>query len=123
MAVGKRTLFSAHTHELVEQSAMTFERLWGNVTVGRYLEGIKQDDAYVVCGSIQSVALHLERFRPDAFGYLIIDEAHHASADTYQRVLAHFAPEFTLGLTATPERTDNNSVILDIFKVQRTNWI
>ena len=44
-----------------------------------------------------------------------MDEAHHAAADTYQKVLSYFKPSFTLGLTATPERTDDKS-ILDIFK-------
>ena len=43
------------------------------------------------------------------------DEAHHASADTYQKVLAYFKPQFTLGLTATPERADDVN-ILEIFK-------
>ena len=46
---------------------------------------------------------------------IIVDEAHHASADTYQKVLSYFMPEFTLGLTATPERADDKN-ILDIFK-------
>ena len=60
---GKRTLFLAHTHELVEQATQTFRDLWRNVTVGKYVESIKQPNAYVVCGSIQSVALNLERFK------------------------------------------------------------
>ena len=113
---GGRVLFLAHTQELVNQAADTFRRLWPEVTVGRYMEAIKESDAHVVCGSIQSVALHLDAFKDNDFDYLIIDEAHHASADTYQKVLAYFKPEFTLGLTATPERTDDNQVILDIFK-------
>jgi superfamily II DNA or RNA helicase len=113
---GGRTLFLAHTHELVEQAAETFEALWPEATVGRYVDSVKEPDAHVVCGSIQSVALNLDRFRDSDFDYLIIDEAHHASADTYQKVLAYFKPQFTLGLTATPERTDDNTVILDIFK-------
>jgi hypothetical protein len=113
---GGRTLFLAHTHELVEQAAETFEALWPEATVGRYMDSVKEPDAHVVCGSIQSVALNLDRFRDSDFDYLIIDEAHHASADTYQKVLAYFKPQFTLGLTATPERTDDNTVILDIFK-------
>ena len=58
---------------------------------------------------------HLDEFKEDEFGYLIIDEAHHAAADTYQKVLSYFNPDFTLGLTATPERTDETD-ILDIFK-------
>lgn len=113
---GGRTLFLAHTHELVDQAAETFCGLWSGVTVGHYMDAIKQPNAHVVCGSIQSVALNLEKFKDSDFEYLIIDEAHHASADTYQKVLAHFKPQFTLGLTATPERTDDNTVILDIFK-------
>lgn len=113
---GGRTLFLAHTQELVNQAADTFRRLWPEVTVGRYMEAIKEPDAHVVCGSVQSVALHLEDFREDAFSYLIVDEAHHAAADTYQKILAYFHPAFTLGLTATPERTDDNRAILDIFK-------
>ena len=113
---GGRVLFLAHTQELVNQAAETFRRLWPEATVGRYMEAIKEPDAHVVCGSIQSVALHLNSFKDDDFDYLIVDEAHHASADTYQKVLAYFKPGFTLGLTATPERTDDNQVILDIFK-------
>ena len=113
---GGRVLFLAHTQELVNQAADTFRRLWPEVTVGRYMEAIKESDAHVVCGSIQSIALHLDAFKDNDFDYLIIDEAHHASADTYQKVLAYFKPEFTLGITATPERTDDNQVILDIFK-------
>ncbi len=113
---GGRTLFLAHTQELVNQATETFRKLWPSVTVGRYMESMKQPNAHVVCGSVQSVALHLDSFRDDAFDYLIVDEAHHAAADTYQKVLSYFKPAFTLGLTATPERTDDNKVILDIFK-------
>lgn len=113
---GGRTLFLAHTQELVNQATETFRKLWPRVTVGRFMESIKQPNAHVVCGSVQSVALHLDHFKDNAFDYLIVDEAHHAAADTYQRVLSYFKPAFTLGLTATPERTDDNQVILDIFK-------
>ena len=112
---GGRTLFLAHTNELVDQAARTFRDLWPAVTLGRYTERVKQPGAHVVCGSVQSVALHLEQFKDNAFDYLIIDEAHHAAADTYQKVLAYFKPKFTLGLTATPERMDGKS-ILEIFK-------
>ena len=112
---GGRVLFLAHTQELVEQAANTFSRLWPEVTVGRYMESIKDVSSHVVCGSIQSVALHLESFKDNDFDYMIVDEAHHAAADTYQKVLAYFKPSFTLGLTATPERADDKS-ILDIFK-------
>ena len=113
---GGRTLFLAHTQELINQAANTFFSLWTDVSVGKYYENVKEKNSYVLCGSIQSVALHLDEFKDNEFDYLIIDEAHHASADTYQKVLSYFKPKFILGLTATPERTDDNEVILDIFK-------
>ena len=114
-AVGGRTLFVAHTMELVNQALDTFRRLWPEVSSGKFSEGIRDTESHVICGSIQSIALNLDLFRDDAFDYIIIDEAHHASAETYQKVLAYFKPEFTLGLTATPERADDIN-ILEIFK-------
>ena len=112
---GGRVLFIAHTQELVDQATKRFRELWTTVTVGRYCDAIKQPRCHVLCGSVQSVALHLEDFKDDAFDYLIVDEAHHAAADTYQKVLSYFKPSFTLGLTATPERADDKS-ILEIFR-------
>jgi len=114
-SVGKRTLYLAHTYDLVVQAADVFSELWSSVSVGKYVENFKQSDKHVVCGSIQSIALNLHRFDDDEFGYIIVDESHHAAAETYQRVLAYFRPDFTLGLTATPERADEKD-ILDIFK-------
>ena len=94
--IGKRTLFIAHTNELVTQAAETFKRLWTDVSVGIYMGPLKEKDAFVVCGSVQSVALHTEEFGETDFEYLIIDEAHHAAAETYQKILSYFKPSFTL---------------------------
>lgn len=112
---GGRVLFVAHTMELVNQAYNTFRNLWDAVSVGKFADSVKDPDSHVICGSIQSVALNLELFQDNDFDYIIIDEAHHASADTYQKVIAYFKPKFTLGLTATPERADDTN-ILDIFK-------
>lgn len=113
--IGRRTLFIAHTNELVTQAAETFKRLWNDVSIGIYMGALKEKDSYVVCGSVQSIALHTDDFSETDFDYLIIDEAHHAAAETYQKIMAYFKPSFTLGLTATPERADDQN-ILDIFK-------
>lgn len=53
---GGRTLFLAHTQELVNQATEAFRKLWPSVTAGRYMESMKQPNAHVVCGSAQSVA-------------------------------------------------------------------
>lgn len=113
--VGERTLFLAHTKELVSQAKETFDNIWEDVDTGFYVAEEKQEDAYVVCGSIQSVAQNIEKFKPDEFGYIIIDEAHHGTANTYRKILGHFNPKFTLGLTATPDRTDGEN-LLELFK-------
>lgn len=113
--IGQRTLFLAHTKELVYQAKDTFKDIWKDANVGLYVAEEKEEDAYVVCGSIQSVAQNIEMFNPDDFGYVIIDECHHSAADTYRKILSYFKPKFTLGLTATPERMDGEN-ILELFK-------
>ena len=55
----------------------------------------------------------LKDFAPDAFDFIIIDEAHRSGANSYDKIMAHFQPEFWLGMTATPERTDDK----DVFKI------
>ncbi len=112
---GGRVLFVAHTIQLVDQALTTFKNLWPNVSVGKFADNIKNTNSHIICASIQSIALNIELFQESDFDYIIIDEAHHASADTYQKVLAYFKPKFTLGLTATPERADDAD-ILEIFK-------
>lgn len=113
--IGKRTLFLAHTKELVEQGAKNFEALWKGVSVGRFYESFHDTDTHVVCGSIQSIIRNLDQFKPDDFDYLIIDECHHASAKSYTKILTYFRPKFTLGLTATPERADGAD-LLEVFQ-------
>jgi len=115
--LGKRTLFLAHTKELITQAKGTFEELWDQAETGLYVAEEKAADAYVVCSSIQSVARNLEGFKPDDFGYIIVDECHHGTADTYRKVLSYFKPEFTLGLTATPDRADGESILEDFKNV------
>ncbi len=112
---GERTLFLAHTRELVIQAKKTFNNIWSDKKSGLYVAEQKDNDAYIVCASIQSVVQNLDQFRPEDFGYIIIDECHHSVADSYRKILGCFKPKFTLGLTATPERTDGED-LLKLFK-------
>ncbi|WP_347494779.1 DEAD/DEAH box helicase [Ruminococcus albus] len=114
-SVSKRVPFLAHTKELVEQGASNFEKLWSDVSVGRFYESFHDTDTHVVCASIQSIIRNLDQFRPDDFGYIIIDECHHASAKSYTTILSYFRPGFILGLTATPER-DDGADLLEVFQ-------
>lgn len=113
--LGGRTLFVVHTKDLVAQAAGAFADLWPEASCGRFSDSAREADAHVVVATVQSLSKHLTDFRPDAFGYLVVDEAHHAAAESYRQVLGYFRPRFTLGLTATPERADGQSV-LDVFR-------
>jgi superfamily II DNA or RNA helicase len=113
--LGGRTLFVAHRRELVEQAYNTLKMLWPEASIGLYMADKRDREEHNVVASIQSLADNLADFNPEQFQYLVIDEAHHAAAKTYRRVLGYFTPGFVLGLTATPERADNQS-LLEIFR-------
>ncbi|MGG3943204.1 DEAD/DEAH box helicase [Peribacillus psychrosaccharolyticus] len=112
----KKLLFIVHREEILKKAKETFETLIVNqgVTFGLLTGNHKQKDVDYVFATIQTITKCCEEFSPDEFDYLIIDEAHHATSSSYERVLAYFTPEFTLGMTATPERSDQNNVF-DLF--------
>ena len=75
----------------------------------------REIDRHNLAGTVQSLARNLDCFDPNDFAYLVIDEAHHATAESYQKLLRYFRPRFTLGLTATPDRADGQSA-LEVFR-------
>ena len=113
--LGGRTLFVAHRRELVTQAYDSLRDLWPEATAGLFMGDVRDYEDHNIAASIQSIADRLEDFPPTAFKYLIVDEAHHATAPSYKRLLGYFRPDFVLGLTATPDRADGQS-ILEIFR-------
>ncbi len=113
--MGGRALFVVHTRDLVHQAVEQFRRHWPEVTTGLFMDEDHDTESHNLVGTVQSLARHLGRFAPEDFDYLIIDEAHHATADSYQKLLRYFRPRFTLGLTATPDRADGLSA-LEVFR-------
>jgi superfamily II DNA or RNA helicase len=113
--LGGRTLWLVHKRNLVAQAHGQFKKLWPEVESGRYYGGTHDTEAYNLAASIQSIADHLDEFSPGEFAYLVVDEAHHAAAETYRRVLGYFRPRFILGLTATAERADGQE-LLELFR-------
>ena len=107
---GKRTLFLAHTKELITQAQDTFEAIWPLHKLGFMLLNRKIQMHMSFAGAFR-VLQNLDQFKPDDFGYVIIDECHHGTADTYRKVLEYFKPKFTLGLTATPDRADGEEFL------------
>ena len=109
----KKVLFVAHSEEILKQAEETFVRIRPEASTGRYNATSKDAKADLLFASIQTLGKdnHLNRFDHDDFDYIVVDEFHHASARTYQKLLSHFKPKFLLGLTATPERTDQSDIL------------
>lgn len=108
-----RVLFVAHRDEILRQALATFRRVRPGATLGFFHGTEKSPDADIVFASIQTLgrASGLGAFARDRFDYVVVDEFHHAAAPTYRALLDHFEPEFLLGLTATPDRTDGQSLL------------
>ena len=107
----KRLLYVVHEGSILKKSLETFQKVFGsNVSYGIYSGTSKEYDADFVFATNITMSKTLELFRKDEFDYIIIDECHHATAATYIKIISYFEPEFLLGLTATPERMDNQDV-------------
>jgi superfamily II DNA or RNA helicase/SAM-dependent methyltransferase len=109
----RRVLFVAHREEILNQAAETFLRIRPRARVGFYMGQTRDVEVDVLCASVQTLGrnIHLERFSPQHFDYIVVDEFHHAAAATYRRLLNYFAPRFLLGLTATPDRSDQSDIL------------
>ena len=107
----KRLLYIVHEGSILRKSLETFQEVFGkNVSYGIYSGTSKESDADFVFATNITMCKTLELFSKNEFDYIIIDECHHATAETYKKIIGYFEPEFLLGLTATPERLDNQDV-------------
>jgi superfamily II DNA or RNA helicase len=107
--LGERGLVLAHRGELLEQAADKLEKATGLKCAVEKAEQTSIGTWYrVVVGSVQTMMREkrLQQFSPDYFDFIIVDEAHHCLADSYQRVLQYFDRANVLGVTATPDRGD-----------------
>src|SRR5690606_9182204 len=108
-----RLLFVAHRKEILDQSLATFRHALRDAAFGeRWVDGERPARFEHVFASIQSLsASRLDNLTPDHFDVVIVDEFHHAAARTYQALLEHLLPRELLGLTATPERNDDEPIL------------
>lgn len=117
---GNRMLILSHREELVEQPRKYFDCSYGIERAQNRSCGEE-----VVSASVQSLVRRLDSFRPDDFGLIICDEAHHAAARTYRAIFDYFTPEKLIGFTATPNRGDKvrlDTVFQDIIFQRDLRW-
>lgn len=111
-----RLLFVAHRQEILEQSRACFRAVLRDQNFGELQVGPYQatDFDYLFCSNLALINLNLpERLGEAFFDYLVVDEVHHGTADSYRALFEQFRPGILLGLTATPERMDGKSLLPD----------
>lgn len=107
----KRVLFLVHRGQLARQTKKSYGKVFAkSVSTGLVGAGYHEYDADYVFATVQTLNRdeHLLQYEKDTFDCIILDEAHHVPADTYQKVMKHFTPKLWLGMTATPDKRDDN---------------
>lgn len=109
----KKALFLVHREQIAKQAIASYKRVFGNTKVFGLLSGNAKDyEADYLFSTMQMMAKPevLTQFSKQEFQMIIIDEAHRVGASSYQNIMDYFKPDFWLGMTASPERTDNYDV-------------
>lgn len=109
-SINKSVLILVHRHELVRQFRATLESVGLGHRCSELTSGAKETAWLPFCiASVQTLVRRLDVTRLDPF-LLIIDEAHHAAAASYRKIIARFPKAKLLGMTATPARTDGKGL-------------
>ncbi|NRD79780.1 DEAD/DEAH box helicase [Bacillus sp. BRMEA1] len=110
----KRMLFIVHREQILQKAKSDFKKVIGGLDeeFGILSGSNKQTNAKYLFATIQTISKdeNLQQFECETFDYILIDEVHKAGAISYQKVINYFKPKFLMGMTATPERTDDFNI-------------
>lgn len=107
----KRLLFVVHRDAILVEAKKTFEKVFGvERSYGLYTGKYQDLDADFIFTTNTMMFRHLKEFKKNEFDYIVLDECHHSTNNSYSSIMKYFNPGFILGLTATPERMDNQDV-------------
>lgn len=110
----RRMLYIAQQEQILKKAEESFQKVLGcsEHELGLFSGNSKESDRKYVFATVQTMSRPdvLAQFSKHEFDYILVDEVHHAAADSYKRVIDHFEPDFMLGMTATPERTDGANI-------------
>lgn len=111
----KRMLFVVHRRSIAIKAMETFKTIIKDKSMGLFSGDNRDIDCDYIFATIQTIYKPENRqlFSKEEFNYIIIDEVHKAGAHSYQKLVNYFKPQFLLGMSATPERTDD----FDIYKM------
>ena len=123
----KRVLFVVHRNLLAANALKSYERVFPeNVSMGiasgsKALYGCKDKDYIFVMVNTISKEKNLRLFQPDSFDAIIFDETHRGTAESYQKVMRYFKPRLWLGMTATPDKRDDNIEGRNVYELYNHN--
>ncbi|MGM0519241.1 MAG: DEAD/DEAH box helicase [Campylobacterota bacterium] len=106
----KKLLFLAHRENILIKAKESFKNINKKVTLGLFSGRKKELKCDYLFATIQSMLNNTNLFNKNEFDYIIVDEAHHISSNSYIKILRYFNYSFLLGLTATPSRMDNQNI-------------
>ena len=113
----KKALFIVHRELIARQALKSYRKVFGNTKKLALLSGnFKEYEADILFATMSMMAKTetMERYTPEEFDWICIDEVHRAGSESYQKIMNYFNPDFWLGMTASPERTDGFD-IFDLF--------
>ena len=116
----KRVLFLVHRGQLARQTKKSYSRVFdGKISMGLVGAGNDEYDKDYIFATVQTLSRdeHLCKFEVDHFDCIVLDEAHHVPADTYQKIMNHFKPKLWLGMTATPDKRDDNIEGRNVYEI------
>ena len=116
----KRVLFLVHRNQIAKQAKKSYRKVFGEkVSMGLVTGNYQEYDRDFVFATIQTLSKDdtLSKYDKTAFDAIVIDEAHHSSASSYKRVLEYFTPKLWLGMTATPDKRDDNLAGRNIYEI------
>ncbi|WP_442778106.1 DUF3427 domain-containing protein [Bacillus sp. m3-13] len=109
-----KMLFIVHREQILKKAMQDYRKILGGLEdeFGILSGNTKNVDAKYLFATVQTISKdnYLQQFEKDQFDYVLIDEVHKAGAQSYLKIINHFTPKFLLGMTATPERTDNFNI-------------
>ena len=113
----KKALFLSHREQINKQALKSYKRIFGKNVPMELLSGNQNDIEKAKSGEFLFSTMNMmaredimEQFKPDEYSVIVLDECHRSGAASYQRIINYFKPELLLGMSASPERTDNFDV-------------
>ena len=116
----QKVLFLVHRNQIAKQAQKSFRKVFsGQVSMGLVTGKYQEYDKDFIFATIQTLSKeeNLHRYEKNTFDAIVIDEAHHSSANSYKKVLDYFEPKLWLGMTATPDKRDDNLEGRNIYEI------